>query len=76
MVRIIGEYTVKLAKQTGGKAGKGHNKTSTVQVIYKSFIIKHIRYKTDSLESKMEAINKGIDYATRNRSKGRKGIYY
>lgn len=59
-------YTIKLAHQTGGKAGKGHNKTSTVQVIKDNFIIKQFRYTVDNPASFMRASKKAIDFANGN----------
>lgn len=39
-------YTILQAKQTGGKAGKGHNKTSTLQIMKsgENIIIKQIKF--------------------------------
>lgn len=58
------KYTVKLAAQTGGKAGKGNNKTSTVQVIYQDVMMtKQVRYKINDMLSMITAIEKAISYA-------------
>ena len=65
----VGRYTIRLAKQTGGKAGKSHNKTSTIQVFYKrySLVVKSFRFDTDfttdGLLSKEKAIKKAIQFA-------------
>lgn len=42
-------FIIKMANPTGGKAGKGHNKTSTVQVFNTdtNCIIKSIQYKVN-----------------------------
>jgi hypothetical protein len=56
------EYLVKYANKTGGKAGKGHNKTSTVQVLYNHVIMKHIRYNVNDHESLMKALLKAMTY--------------
>ena len=56
-------YTIKLPIQSGGKAGKGYNKTSTIQVIYEGMLaVKQIRYKVGDHESKMAAIKKALEY--------------
>jgi len=57
------EYTIKLPIQSGGKAGKGYNKTSTIQVMYEYFLVKQIRYTVADHNSKMEALKKAISYA-------------
>jgi hypothetical protein len=59
-------YTIKLANQTGGKAGKGHNKTSTVQVIKDGCLVKQFRYTVDNPASFMEASRKAIEFANRD----------
>lgn len=56
------KYTIKYARPSGGKAGKGHNETSTVQIIYLNFILKHIRFKVGNIDSKKEAVRKAIEY--------------
>lgn len=53
-------YLVKDARRTGGKAGKGHNKTSTVQVLYCSMLIKQVRYKIGESGSRREAWAKAL----------------
>ena len=61
---------IKLAKQTGGKAGKGCNKTSTIQVFYDEFsngnwfrFMKQFRFLVDSRESFDKALNKAKEFA-------------
>ena len=57
------KYRIKLPIQSGGKAGKGHNKTSTIQVVYEGMMaVKQIRYTVRDHESKMAAIEKAIAY--------------
>lgn len=57
------KYKVKLPLQSGGKAGKGHNKTSTIQVMYEdSMVVKQIRFIVRDHEGKMKAIRKAIEY--------------
>lgn len=57
------QYRIKLPIQSGGKAGKGHNKTSTIQVIYEGMmVVKQIRYTVANPSSKNEAIKKALEY--------------
>lgn len=57
------EYTIRLARPSGGNAGKGHNKTSTVQVWYDNcLVVKQIRFTVREHETKMNAIEKAIAY--------------
>ncbi len=44
-------------KATGGKAGKGHNKTSTIRVLdtATNCIVKQFRYKVNSGRSQIHA---------------------
>jgi hypothetical protein len=51
-------YDVRLARSTGGKAGRGHNKTSTVQVFKDSFLKKQFRYRVGDTESYVRAEQK------------------
>ncbi len=54
IIESIGEYTICLP-ESGGKAGKGHNKTSTVQVrkreSMRQTLLKGFRYDKSSLDS-------------------------
>ncbi len=54
----FGKYKIKLANPTGGKAGKGCNVTSTIQVFYHDFVIKQVRYKVGDGESFEKAVSK------------------
>ena len=51
---------IKVAKPTGGKAGKGHNKTSTVQILDMecSTILKQFRFYVKDTVSKLKAFKK------------------
>ncbi len=60
------EYVIRLAKQSCGKAGKGHNKTSTVQVIYESCIVKAFRFFVDDPASRAAAWRKAKEYVQLN----------
>jgi len=61
---IVNGYTIKLAKQSGGKAGKGYNKTSTIQVMDDNNCIKKaFRYNIGSSESYYTAYDKAVHYA-------------
>ena len=55
-------YQIRLAKQSGGKAGKGCNKTSTVQVLHNSMLIKSFRFVVDSVSSHAKAIMRAEMY--------------
>lgn len=56
-------HEIRLASKTGGRAGKGKNRTSTVQVWYLNcFVEKQYRFNVDSLESKEKAIFKALCY--------------
>lgn len=48
-------YIIKNAKSTGGKAGKGHNKTSTIQVMKDNMLIKHFRFLVGNSYSEWKA---------------------
>jgi len=66
---LINGYTIKLANRSGGKAGKGYNKTSTIQVMDdNNCIVKAFRYDVDSAESYFTALDKAKHYA-KNREK-------
>ena len=60
--------TIKHARPTGGKAGKGHNKTSTIQVFDNetNCIVKQFRYSVDSTVSWKKALAKAKDYLSRD----------
>ena len=55
---------IKYAKKTGGKAGKGHNKTSTIQIfdMDTNCIVKQFRYDMNSIISHQKAIKKAQEY--------------
>lgn len=67
-------YTIRLARQTGGKAGKGYNKTSTVQIVEKfgfdgllERVVKMVRYevgKPGELEKAIDKAKQKIDQMT------------
>jgi len=54
----MSEYTIFLAKPTGGKAGKGCNKTSTFQVRSGNCIVKMFRFKMGDYVSRDAALRK------------------
>lgn len=57
-------YSVRLARSSGGKAGKGNNKTSTIQVWYEGYlVVKQIRYNVGDKESEGIAIKKAVSYS-------------
>lgn len=51
---------IKTANRTGGKAGKGNNKTSTIQVIHEAsgILLKQYRFKMDDEMSLNAAYSK------------------
>lgn len=53
-------FEIRSAKKTGGKAGKGYNKTTTWQVIDKgeNRILKMFRWDVNSYESAKKAFEK------------------
>lgn len=55
-------YKVMLATQSGGKAGKGRNKTSTVQVLCDNILVKSFRFRTDNMDSFKRAKAKAMQY--------------
>ena len=61
-------YRIELAKQTGGKAGKGNNRTSTVQVrqVFDGgyAVAKQFRFVVGSQESLRMAIKKAQAWVT------------
>lgn len=65
----MSNYEIKLARQSGGKAGKGHNKTSTVQVHCDSIIVKQFRFNVDEAGSFKKALAKAQEYTQREASK-------
>lgn len=58
----IGDYIIRNATPSGGKAGKGCNVTSTIQVFTPDDRMKQFRYKMFVLGSKKNAITKAIDW--------------
>jgi hypothetical protein len=56
------QYEIRFARQSGGKAGKGCNKTSTVQVLYGSCIVKQFRFLMGNSQSIEQAIAKAEAY--------------
>ncbi len=55
-------YEIRLARQSGGKAGKGRNKTSTVQVFCGSCIVRSFRFSVDDVHSLQAAWVKAREY--------------
>lgn len=55
---------IKTAKQTGGKAGKGYNKTSTIQVIHleSGMLLKQYRFNMDDPMSLNAAYSKADSF--------------
>lgn len=59
------EYAIRLARPSGGKAGKGHNKTSTVQVFRGSCIVKSFRFNMNDRESLKAAMTNAATYVSK-----------
>jgi len=72
MGKIIERYKGLILRQptSGGKAGKGNNATSTIQVIEDNFhmwrIVKQIRFKVFTLHGRKEAIKKAKKWVDEN----------
>jgi len=49
---------------SGGKAGKGHQKTSTIQVRKANCIVKQFRFYVDDTESMKVAVGKAKEFAS------------
>lgn len=49
--------------ESGGKAGKGHNKTSTIQLRRDGCIVKQFRFVVDSQTSRVSAMRAAKEYA-------------
>ncbi len=58
----IGKYFIRHAKPTGGKAGKGRNKTSSYQVtVYSDLgycVLKYYKFKVGNNDSAYDAVRK------------------
>ena len=62
IIERIGGYTVRIPL-SGGKAGRGHAKTSNVQVVgWSPPYMKLFLFKTNNNESKADAIKKAIEH--------------
>ena len=58
-----GLYIIRLPEQSGGKAGKGKNVTSHIQVMYQGLLaVRQMRYIVADYKSKTEAIKKAIAF--------------
>jgi len=63
MKKLYRGYVIKTANPTGGKAGKGFNKTSTVQVLNQdNMLIKHFRYQVGDPASYLTAVFMALTY--------------
>lgn len=56
---------------SGGKAGKGHNLTSTIQIRLDSMIKKQIRFDLASMDSRARAIDSAKRWITANPPQGK-----
>lgn len=56
------KYEIRLARQTGGKAGKGRNQTSTVQVFCDGLLVKQFRFRVDNMAGYGRAKEKAEAY--------------
>lgn len=55
-------YTICNARPTGGKAGKGCNKTSTVQIFKDNMLMKAFRFRVGEVESYVVAKNRAKEW--------------
>ena len=66
--RMVTDKYILEETNTGGKAGKGNNKTGSIKVLKRNewsgcaHLEKYIRYKMNSFKSKCDAIEKAKDY--------------
>lgn len=60
-IHDIGPFEIHLPT-SGGKAGTGHNKTSTLQIRRDSRIVKQIRFVVDDPESRSLAVRKAKEF--------------
>lgn len=70
-------FTISLPSPTGGKAGKGLGKTSTIQVRRHDYIVKQFRYKVP--DGKQAAINRAWGWAVEHElqiAEGNKAALY
>lgn len=56
------DFIIKKAKSTGGKAGKGKNKTSTIQVVKNNQVLKQFKYSLFKQHKLFSAIGKAKYY--------------
>lgn len=63
LIQEVGEYRIEKANPTGGKAGKGHTQTSTIQIFNGQHMIKDFRYAVGNTKSYFEAVNKARAHA-------------
>lgn len=63
-------YTIQDASPTGGKAGKGHNKTTSVQVLERhgeGFVkLWHTRYKVGDMAARGRAVVRCIEWVDKH----------
>lgn len=68
----LDNVVIRHAKNTGGKAGKGCNKTSTLQVVELfsngAMLLKQFRYTVNDIESYYTALDKARGYVKTLRS--------
>ena len=55
-------YIINQARTTGGKAGKGRNKTSTIRVLEDNRILKQFRFKVGDFSNRDVAIRKAVSF--------------
>jgi hypothetical protein len=62
----MGDYEIHVPT-SGGKAGKGHNATSTIQVRRNSLIVKSVRFSLADASERSKAIQKAMDWIGGNK---------
>lgn len=68
MRMMVYGYLICLARSTGGKAGRGLNKTSTAQVFEGDFLVKQFRFEVASIASRTLAIERAHEFCLNSRA--------
>jgi hypothetical protein len=62
MLYQVKGYVIKEARPTGGKAGKGCNKTTSLKICKGNFVLKYVRYKVSEPLSKGRAFGRSLKW--------------
>ena len=66
LIHQIDDYQIRVTT-SGGKAGKGFNKTASVQVVHGDLLVKQIRFKLQEESSFKTAFHKARAFVQCNR---------